>query len=322
MKYISNFSDAYKTLEHTLHIVTGISDNNRGIIALFIKILPPPLSSQMDSIRKFRNDFDGHGVKVAGQSPTPPKSYIELLNREINWVYNNRELVKRKMLSALNDDIRHRVNGRASFNRTENTRTLPSRRSSEVGLSQARLMFDFDGLTVDLSKVLFISLSLGDDDRWTSIYVVFLNGDCKNSVYNKTSRDCFGNSPRDYWEKNFANDGDYDHTSRMMARTDLIAAFNKLTNCCFFDGVIINAANIKNIQRKDKTVVVTTISGKEIRSVYERRSTDHKRRSVREYCDTYDLFYTENGKRYYDIPRALDKMIAFDYNMALDLLNK
>lgn len=95
MGYIHNFEDAYKTLENTLRVATGIT--NKPIISLYIKILPPALSAQMDTIRKFRNNFPGHGAKVGGESPKPPSTYISFLNKQIDWVDSHRAEVSKKM---------------------------------------------------------------------------------------------------------------------------------------------------------------------------------------------------------------------------------
>lgn len=102
MGYINNFENAYKTLEHTLRVATGIT--NKPIIALYIQILPPALSAQMETIRKFRNDFPGHGVKVGGRSPNPPRTYITFLNKQINWVDSHRAEVSRKMHQCISNN--------------------------------------------------------------------------------------------------------------------------------------------------------------------------------------------------------------------------
>ena len=111
MRYIHKFEDAYKTLEHTLRRVTGIS--NQPIIPLFIEILPPSLAAQMETIRKFRNDFPGHGVSVGGKSPQAPDTFVSFLNQQIIWVDKHGDKVKKGICTR-----------RQSSKKTEHSRSV------------------------------------------------------------------------------------------------------------------------------------------------------------------------------------------------------
>ena len=102
MKFINDFEDAYKTLENLLRNVTNIDD--KPLIPLFVKILPPYLSAQMETIRKFRNSFMGHGAKVDGEHPQAPNTYVVFLNKEIQWITNNKSSVCNQIRSLLKSE--------------------------------------------------------------------------------------------------------------------------------------------------------------------------------------------------------------------------
>ncbi|MBO5287724.1 MAG: hypothetical protein J6B34_06315 [Clostridia bacterium] len=93
---LDEFEDYYNTLDMYLRRIGGYPENKSAIYD-YEFVIDPHRSAQLGTIRRFRNSFSGHGNRVGGEMPTPPRSYITFLDEEIKYIQQNEKEVGRRL---------------------------------------------------------------------------------------------------------------------------------------------------------------------------------------------------------------------------------
>lgn len=101
VNYNRKFEDLYNRLNNLLVNVTNTNEN-KSLISYYEQIVPEKISSQLKTMRKFRNSINGHGVSVDGKMPTAPNEWIIFLNGQIKYIESHKELINKKLSKKLN----------------------------------------------------------------------------------------------------------------------------------------------------------------------------------------------------------------------------
>lgn len=113
MSILDEFEDYYNTLDMYLRRIGGYPENKSAIYD-YEFVIDPHRSAQLGTIRRFRNSFSGHGNRVGGEMPTPPRSYITFLDEEIKYIQENEDEVAMKMRKRRESDGDY--GGRGQYN--------------------------------------------------------------------------------------------------------------------------------------------------------------------------------------------------------------
>ena len=102
MKDNREFRDAYNRLDRYLQNICNI--NSRvNLISYYEKILPEKKSSNLRTIREFKNQIESHGVSVGGEMPVAPKTFIDFLSNELAFCKKNKDMVANKIQKLLKE---------------------------------------------------------------------------------------------------------------------------------------------------------------------------------------------------------------------------
>lgn len=150
-----DFLDTYNRLNNVLIKIVGGKEGD-VLISYLEEVSPEKIASQLKTIRHFRNNIPGHGVSVNGAMPEPPVEWIKFLNKEIQFVKNNANLISNKINAALNNSKKAKIYADKRIDSVETCSFLIKRYIEKKSDSPIKKIVDFLINNRDFTKVLHI----------------------------------------------------------------------------------------------------------------------------------------------------------------------
>ena len=318
------FKDAYNRLDRYLQNISHVN-SHVNLISYYERILPEKKSSNLRTIREFKNQIESHGVSVGGLMPEAPKTFIDFLYRELDYCKKNKDIVANKIKRLLSEKKESSTKKEGKI--LEKKVILkeeydPTKYIYCIGNKHKRI--DFDGVNEDISNIVVIRWGKNNNN---SLFVDMIDVDTykrhsyygKRSIYSYGTKDYEGYDLKDYKEGK-TQVSDYSCFLGMLF-TDLMhykKEFRKGT--VFVSGYIFHVANLKSFVVREAKIYLEFYHGYSIVADYLKLSYDSDFNHISKFLPRDILGnIIENPKTLYN---AALTMARTDYNKILKMYNE